>query len=130
MERRKRARQIIDFAGLTDGRLGPTDIDGVYDLHGRAFMFFEFKYDGAPVPTGQRIALENLVKACGDAGRPAVAVVVDHYQREGLLDVDAAAGIVRETYWHNFRKWHKPPREITLAEALEAFKKEAHAINN
>lgn len=118
---RERARQLINFEGLRDGKKWPTDIDGLFDCRGQAFLFFEFKYKDAPMPLGQRLALENLVNTCGDAGRPAVALVVEHTVQNPLDDVDAALGVVRECYWHNSRIWRPPTRRLTLREACDAF---------
>lgn len=116
-----KAAQLIDFSGLGDGRVHPTDIDQSYDKHGRIFLFGEFKYDYAPVPRGQEIHLENLVNAISDGGRICVAYVADHHVRDPHKEVHAKDCIIRSIYTGKNRRWRMSKSgKYTVADLFEA----------
>jgi hypothetical protein len=75
----KRIRQIHDFTQVKRMRgITPTDIDGLIDYGGRAFIYVEGKAEGAELPKGQRMALENVVNSHIKAGHPSAAFVYIH----------------------------------------------------
>lgn len=86
---RARAAQLIDFAGLSWGKCGCTDIDLSLDWQGRTFVFVEIKTEGAPLPAGQRYHLEGLVRAIRAGGKVAWAIVA-HHQTSAHEDILAA----------------------------------------
>lgn len=59
IENRARKQQILDFSGLVFGKITPTDIDGMIEYHGKAFVYYEFKYLNADTKYGQRTAFEQ-----------------------------------------------------------------------
>lgn len=61
---------IVDWAPLNDafrGAVRISDIDGIVERRGH-FAIFEQKSEGAPIPMGQNILLDQLVSGvpCGD----------------------------------------------------------------
>jgi|TARA_R100000081_G_C4725979_1_gene120696 hypothetical protein len=55
-------KQPIDFTGLQNGKLHPTDIDAVLEFDNEAVIFMELKdVKSSGIPVGQRLLLERLV---------------------------------------------------------------------
>jgi hypothetical protein len=112
-----RYRQLVDYSGLQFERgITPTDIDGVLDFNGRLFIFLEFKHGDAPLPFGQRLALQRL---CDGLIRPHIqaAVILARHDDPVDREVMASKAIVSEYRW--FRRWRKPQHQITVLQAIE-----------
>jgi hypothetical protein len=58
---RKKVRQVIDFTGVQNGRMHPSDIDAVLEFNNDVLILMEVKYRRQPIPTGQRLLLERIV---------------------------------------------------------------------
>lgn len=114
---RERASQLARFDGLRFGKSTPSDVDGVYDFGGRAFIVFELKSDDAPLPTGQRLLLQNMVDGWRDGGRLAAAMVARHDAPIGQ-DIDAGAALVSDV-WFN-KRWYQV-NGATLRQMVERF---------
>ena len=79
IQNKKRYKQLFDYSGLLFERnITPSDIDGLIDFNGNAFVYMEAKLIGVEVKKGQRIALENIIKSHEKAGHKAVAIVWRH----------------------------------------------------
>lgn len=74
-------KQSILFSGLQWGGISPTDIDGFLDYKGRAFVWFEIKYDRASLKRGQELAYERLADACEKAGVKTLIIFAHHMVR-------------------------------------------------
>ena len=62
IKHKDRARQLLMFSGMIRRRgITPTDLDGIIDYNGKAFVLLEGKFHGAPFLKGQKLALENIV---------------------------------------------------------------------
>ncbi len=72
-----------------------TDIDGLYDFQGEAFLFVEYKLKGAPLTKGQKIAGHNLIKT---NRKPVVFAFAEH---DNTTDeyIDGDFAVVKEL-WH------------------------------
>ena len=92
-------QQIIDYSGLRYNNITPTDIDGLIEYKGKAFIFYEFKYGDAPMPLGQKIALTRVVDAIQKGGTPAILILCSH-NHQASEDIDAANATVRAIYWN------------------------------
>jgi hypothetical protein len=113
---REHAQQLKDFSGLRFGKITPTDIDGFLDFGDKVFVLIETKHGAAPLPYGQKLALERLCDACADAKKAAI-VLVAHHQTSGDIDVASLpVDLIRTN-----RKWRKPKKKITVREAVEQF---------
>jgi hypothetical protein len=113
------AQQIKDFSGMRFGSITPTDIDAFIEFRNRLFIFIEGKHCGAPLPGGQKLALERLVDACHcPPKRISTAIIVDHYD-SASEDVDYATAPVRCIRWNG--QWMEPHQKgILLKGAVEA----------
>ena len=56
----KQTKQGIDFTGLQNGKIHPTDIDAVLEFDNKVLVLFEMKRKGNDIPTGQRLVLERV----------------------------------------------------------------------
>ena len=57
---RKKVRQVIDFTGVQNGKMHPSDIDAVLEFDNEILILIEVKYKFKKIPTGQRLLLERL----------------------------------------------------------------------
>lgn len=124
IQHRERARQIIDFHGLKYGSITPTDVDGLFEYHNKAYIFIEVKYGKQQMPGGQKLAFERLTDDVGTAGKKAVLFVCEHNVTDCEEDIVAADTIVRNIYVFNKNtqkgEW-KPGNGRTLANAVDIF---------
>jgi len=117
-----RMKQLIDFKGLQmEYGIFPTDIDGLVEFRDKAYLIFEVKFNGAPVPVGQRLALSRMVEDFTRAGKKAIAIVCDHFEKNTDKPVVAAECVVREIYLGTEHRWHEPEKSMTLRESVDLF---------
>ena len=96
---KSRARQINSFLGLIRRRnITPTDIDGIIDYNGKAFIILEGKHSDAELPKGQRMALENLANAILDGNKRVVVIVFRHHVHDVNDDIIVSKQNVSELY--------------------------------
>lgn len=104
----RRAKQLIEFAGIRRDNCTPTDIDGFMEIHDKIYIFFEIKHGDAEVPRGQKIALMRLCDNLRMAGKVSVVFVGRHYIDDEETNVLAADTDVTEIYfdgrWYNQKK--------------------------
>lgn len=74
----KRAKQIIDFEGVQNGKIHPSDIDAVLEFDSKYLLLFELKKVGVQVPLGQRMMLERIIDAWEDCGKIGSVVYCEH----------------------------------------------------
>ena len=113
------AKQINAFSGLLRRRgITPTDIDGLIDYNGKAFVILEGKFGNTTLPMGQRMALENIANAIQDGGRKVIVMVFRHnIPTEQSIDVSNQNV---SDYYYNY-KWQKPCEEIKVLDAVVKF---------
>ena len=116
----RRAKQVVEFADLKYGNVTPTDIDGFFEKHNNAFVFFELKKRGADLPTGQKLALTRLVDNLREAGKKSVLFVAAHDVEDCDENIVAADAEVTEIYFNG--AWHKEQGK-TLKEMTDRFVK-------
>lgn len=76
-----RAKQLNNFKGLLRPRnITPTDIDGLLDYSGKAFIYIEGKVKGKLLSEekGQKLALENVVMSHWKAQHPSAVLLFEH----------------------------------------------------
>lgn len=56
----KQIKQVIDFTGLQNGKIHPSDIDAVFEFDNEILILIEVKYKDSEIPTGQKLLLERL----------------------------------------------------------------------
>ena len=118
IQNRLRSQQIIDFSGIRYKNITPTDIDGFFEKAGKAFVFYEYKLQGAEIPKGQELALTRIVDGLSTAGKTAVLFICRHNEINPVNDIKAANAIVEKIYWQG--KWHKGKNK-TVKEHTDKF---------
>ncbi|NBU34797.1 hypothetical protein EBS40_09330 [bacterium] len=115
-----RARQINSFLGLIRRRnITPTDIDGIIDYHGKAFIILEGKYGDAELPKGQKIALENLANAILESKRQVVVIIFRHHVHDINNDIIVSEQIVSDIYYK--KKWETITAQKNVIEVIQMF---------
>jgi hypothetical protein len=98
-----RYKQLIAYDGLERHRkITPTDIDGLIDYNGNAFIFLECKLTDKALDYGQKLAIENIINGLSESGRPCCCLVFRHSKKPDELII-AKDCIVSEIYYK--KKW-------------------------
>lgn len=101
IKNREQSSQIRDYSGLRWGTITPTDIDGFFEINNELFVFIEIKFEGRPMPFGQKLGLERLVDAL-QKDKKAILIVARH-DSPPEADIDAAS---REVVSYRFQgRW-------------------------
>jgi len=90
-----KTKQGLDFTGVQNGKIHPSDIDAVLEFDNEVLVLIESKYKGTKIPTGQRILLERICnswhtnKACvlkveHDFDRDDIDVPIDRCKITGV----------------------------------------------
>lgn len=74
----KRIKQSINYTGVQNKNIHPSDIDAVLEFDSKYLLLFELKYRGAKVPLGQRLMLERIIDAWEDSGKIGSVVYCEH----------------------------------------------------
>jgi hypothetical protein len=128
-----RASQIFNFSGLIRRRnITPTDIDGLIDYSGRAFIYFEGKVENNRLQIGQKSALEAVVNSHWKANCPSAALIFWHNipsDCEVFVHTQFVVGVyckqqirclcglrIEGSDW-----WHPQTKAITMLQAVERF---------
>ena len=122
IKHRERSRQINDFSNLAlPYNITPTDIDGLIEYRNEKYIFFEVKYRDAPMPYGQKLALERLVADTSMGRKKAIAIVCEHDVHDTADDVDVSQTFVREVYSYRTKEWRVPVNTYTTKQLIELF---------
>lgn len=113
-----RARQVITYDGMTFNKISPTDVDGLIEYRGKAYIVYEVKYDGAEMSQGQKLALTRMADDFKSAGKEAVLLICEHHN-SAQTDVLLADTVVRELYYNG--KFHRPQAKRTAKEWTDRF---------
>ena len=113
-----RVKQAIDFTGVQNGKIHPSDIDAVFEFDNKFLVLIEVKYKDALIPTGQRLLLERMADAwCANLGKKAAILKVSHSFKDDKKDVPLDKCEV--TYvWDMVGKWKQLDKPIPLVETL------------
>lgn len=114
---KERATQLRDFSGLRFKNMTPTDIDGLLEYENICYVFFETKFENAPLPAGQKLALQRL---CDDMSmvKPTISVISSHNSPIGEV-IDTASTIVSEFRFRG--NWCMDTSDTTLRELMARF---------
>tara|TARA_R100001463_G_scaffold136005_1_gene200365 strand:- start:415 stop:813 length:399 start_codon:yes stop_codon:yes gene_type:complete len=72
---RNQVKQVIDFTGVQNGKLHPSDIDFVLEFDNEILILGEVKRKYNRIPTGQKLILERI---CDAWGEKSIAIKVEH----------------------------------------------------
>jgi len=112
----ERYKQLNDFTGLRYQRnITPSDIDGVIDFGGNAFVFLEGKLIGAPAQIGQDILFKNLCDSIVKSGLQAIVIYYHHNEPPDKI-INVSECDVFKKYWNGE---FSDVKFITVSEAIE-----------
>ena len=81
---RNLVKQVLDFTGLQNGKMHPSDIDAVLEYDNDALILMEVKRKGRKIPTGQRRLLERLNDSWHNQDKAIVLKVVHKFDDENM----------------------------------------------
>ena len=102
----KQAKQGLDFAGVENGKIHPTDIDAVLEFDNEALILIEVKKENNAIPTGQRLVLERICNSWHTY--KSIVLHVTHNFTNDNVDIPLAECRVETCYfkgvWHNINE--------------------------
>ncbi len=100
-------KQGLDFTGVQNGKIHPSDIDAVLEFDNKALILIEVKRVGNSIPTGQRLLLERICDSWHtDKG---IALYVTHNYLDDTRDIPLVKCFVNGCYYKG--KWAKVDNE-------------------
>jgi len=98
-------KQSIDFTGIGNSKIHPSDIDAVLEFDNKYLILMEFKHNGINIPIGQKLLLERISNSwnISSAEKKSVILKIKHNTNNGLINaVDCKVIEIYENV-----KWHK-----------------------
>lgn len=74
----KRIKQVLDFRGLGNSKIHPTDIDAVLEFDNRYLILFEIKLKGAKNTVGQELVLKRICDCWEKTNGNAFIIYCEH----------------------------------------------------
>jgi len=96
----KQTTQAIDFEGIKNGKIHPSDIDSALEFDNRALILIEVKRKGNNIPVGQRLLLERIV----DKWEVGIVLKVEHTCYDTRIDIPLKDCVVTSVYYEG--KWN------------------------
>tara|TARA_A100000171_G_C2123887_1_gene142358 strand:- start:730 stop:1119 length:390 start_codon:yes stop_codon:yes gene_type:complete len=90
-------KQAIDFSGVQNGKIHPSDIDAVFEFDNQALILMEVKRIGNDIPTGQRLLLERICDSWHTD--KAIVLKVTHSYPYNDRDIPLAECMVERCYY-------------------------------
>jgi hypothetical protein len=94
-------KQGLDFTGIQNGKIHPSDIDAVLEFDNEALILMEVKRTGNPIPTGQRLLLERLCDSWHT--NKSIVLYVTHDYMDDSRDIPLTTCSVNSCYYN--KKW-------------------------
>ena len=86
IKNRNKVKQVIDFTGVQNGKLHPSDIDGVLEFDNKVLILIEVKRKFKPIPTGQRLLLERISDSW-HTNEKSIVLKVEHECDDDSIDI-------------------------------------------
>jgi len=74
----KRIKQVLDFRGIGNSKIHPTDIDAILEFDNKYLIIFEVKKKGVEAPMGQVLLFERLADCWEKTRGPAWVLYCEH----------------------------------------------------
>lgn len=107
-------KQGLDFTGVENGKIHPTDIDAVLEFDNEALILIEVKRINNHIPTGQRLVLERICDSWHTD--KCVVLYVTHNFKNDKIDIPLSECNVEQFYYK--RKWHTNTDENDFVKTL------------
>ena len=89
-------KQGLDFTGVENGKIHPTDIDAVLEFDNEALVLIEVKRINNNIPIGQRLVLERICDSWHTD--KCIVLFVTHNFKNDLVDIPLVECIVKKYY--------------------------------
>lgn len=111
----KQVRQSIDFTGVQNDKIHPTDVDFVLEFDNEILILGEVKRQGVEVPLGQKLVLQRIADKWGDK---AIVLKVVHSHNNDDTDIPLKDCFV-ESYYVN-KKWFRLQNSYSLVDFVNS----------
>ena len=105
IKNRDRVKQVIDFTGVQNKKMHPSDIDAVLEFNNEALILMEVKYQYHKIPIGQRLLLERIADRWGDKS---IVLKIEHTFNNDKLNIPLEKCFVTRIYYK--KTWHSIER--------------------
>ena len=75
IKNRNRIKQVLDFTGVQNKKMHPSDIDAVLEFNDEALILMEVKYKYNKIPIGQKLLLQRIADRWGEK---AIVLKIEH----------------------------------------------------
>ena len=120
IKKKSEVRQVVDFTGLQNGKIHPSDIDAVFEFDNEVLILIEVKYRNRPIPLGQKILLERICNSWHT--NKSIILKVEHDFGNKNIDIPLYKCIVSASYQHG--KWDYKQEAKTLIDVLNIIGKD------
>tara|TARA_R100001463_G_scaffold73845_1_gene127724 strand:- start:943 stop:1335 length:393 start_codon:yes stop_codon:yes gene_type:complete len=100
IKNRDRVKQVIDFTGVQNGKMHPSDVDAVLEFDNEALILMEVKYKFNKIPRGQKLLLERIADRWGEK---AIVLKIEHNFNNDKLNIPLNECEVTQIYYN--KKW-------------------------
>lgn len=111
----KQVRQSIDFTGVQNNKIHPTDVDFVLEFDNEILILGEVKRKGVEIPLGQKLVLQRIADKWGDK---AIVLKVVHSHNNDDTDIPLKDCFV-ESYYVN-KKWFRLQNSYSLVDFVNS----------
>jgi len=111
----KQVRQSIDFTGVQNDKIHPTDVDFVLEFDNEILILGEVKRQGVEIPLGQKLVLQRIADKWGDK---AIVLKVVHSHNNDDTDIPLKDCFV-ESYYVN-KKWFRLQNSYSLVDFVNS----------
>ena len=94
----KQVKQVIDFTGVKNGNIHPSDIDAVLEFNNDALILIEVKRKYNKIPTGQRLLLERINDSWHNQDK-AIVLIVTHTFKDDTKNIPLEECFVDVCYY-------------------------------
>jgi hypothetical protein len=108
---RNQVKQVIDFTGVQNGKIHPSDIDFVLEFDNKVLILGEVKRKYNKIPKGQKLILQNIIDRWGEGG---IALKVEHQYNDDNTNIPLEECTVTGRYYKgNWTYFTEPKNFIT-----------------
>lgn len=106
---RNQIKQVIDFTGVQNGKMHPSDVDFVLEFDDNVLILGEVKRKYNKIPTGQKLILERIIDKWGEGG---IALKVEHEYKDDKTNIPLEKCFVSARYYKGNWTYFKKPKNF------------------
>ena len=103
--------QAIDFSGVQNKNMHPSDIDAVLEFDNKLLILMEIKIKGKQLPTGQKLMLQRICDAWDSCdNKNGLVLKIEHNHYTAKTDIPLRNCVVTEIYFQG--QWSKRKQKL------------------